>query len=95
MSSRRYPGFKPTVQRSPPLQIPQSDDGASSSAPMLGSVDIGELHAPYRPSLPGETEYQTPPSHHDMTEPGSMHRHARFHDGHLYYSFPEPGGIAV
>jgi hypothetical protein len=73
MSSRRYPGFKPTVQRSPPLQIPRSDDGASSSAPVLGSADTGELHAPYRPSLPDETGYQTPPSHHDMTEPGSMH----------------------
>jgi len=53
MSSRRYPGFKPTVQRSPPLQIPRSDDGASSSAPMSGSADAGEPNAPYIPSLPG------------------------------------------
>jgi hypothetical protein len=51
------------------MQIP-----ASSSAPMSGSADTGEPNAPYRPSLPGEPGYlQSPLSHHDMTQPGSIH----------------------
>jgi hypothetical protein len=56
------------------MQIPRSHDGASSSAPMSGSADTGEPNAPYRPSLPGEPGYlQSPLSHHDMTQPGSIH----------------------
>lgn len=94
MSFWRYPGFKPTVQRSPPQQIPRSDDGASSSTLASGFANTVQPNALYRPSLPGEPGYQTPPSHHDMTQHGLLHLSC-MHDFMMdTFATPSPSQVA-
>jgi hypothetical protein len=61
---------------------------------MSGSADTGEPNAPYRPSLPGEPGYQSPPSHHDMTQPGSIHMPG-MHDFMMdTFATPSPSQVA-
>jgi hypothetical protein len=50
-------------------------------------------HALYRPSLLGEPRYQTPFSHHDMTQHCSLHL-SGMHDFMDTFATPSPSQVA-